>query len=46
MTVANLVRVLRALGRLDALDTFLPAATVSPLELASLGHTRQRARGA
>ena len=44
MTLANLVRLLRALGRLDALDAFLPAPTVSPIQLAALnGHERQRA---
>lgn len=31
--LTTLLRVLRALGRLDALDTFLPAPRVSPMEL-------------
>jgi transcriptional regulator with XRE-family HTH domain len=40
----NLVRVLRALGRLQALDAFLPPPPVSPLEVARLGgKVRQRA---
>jgi transcriptional regulator with XRE-family HTH domain len=41
----TVVRILRALGRLEALETFLPAPLVSPLELAAQhGHIRQRAR--
>jgi transcriptional regulator with XRE-family HTH domain len=43
-TLATVVRLLRALGRLDALDAFLPAPLVSPLQLAELsGRERQRA---
>ena len=38
----NLVRVLRGLGRLQALDAFLPEPEVSPLQLASLGGKRRR----
>ena len=33
----TLVKILRALGRLDALDAFLPAPTISPIQLAKLG---------
>jgi len=41
-----LVRVLRALGRLAALDAFLPEPEVSPIELSRLkGKQRQRASG-
>jgi transcriptional regulator with XRE-family HTH domain len=43
-TLATVVRILRALGRLDALESFLPAPLVSPLELAAMsGRERQRA---
>ena len=43
-TMATVIRLLRALGRLDALDAFLPAPLVSPLQLADLGgRERQRA---
>jgi transcriptional regulator with XRE-family HTH domain len=42
----NLVRVLRGLGRLPALDAFLPPPEVSPREIARLGgKVRQRASG-
>lgn len=45
-TLASLVRVLRALDKLDALDGFLPAPTISPVQLAHLkGSERQRASG-
>jgi hypothetical protein len=46
----TLVRLLRALGRLDQLDAFLPEPTVSPLALlakqeqAPAGRRRARAR--
>ena len=44
-TVASLIRVLRVLGKLQALDAFLPATQISPLQLAKLRkHERQRAR--
>ena len=44
MTLATLVKLLRALGRLEALEAFLPPATISPLQLAKLaGRDRQRA---
>jgi transcriptional regulator with XRE-family HTH domain len=43
-TFETVVRLLRALGRVDALDGFLPAPLVSPLELVKLsGRERQRA---
>ncbi len=42
--LGTLVRLLRALGRLDALDAFLPPPTVSPMEmLRAGGKQRQRA---
>ena len=45
-TVETLIRVLRALDRLDALDAFLPEPGVSPLQLAKLkGRERKRAGG-
>src|SRR5436853_4403023 len=41
----SMVRVLRVLGRLEALDAFLPVPEISPIQLARLrGHPRQRAR--
>jgi transcriptional regulator with XRE-family HTH domain len=43
-TLETVVRLLRALGRADAIDAFLPAPLVSPLELAQMsGRERQRA---
>lgn len=43
--LGSIVRVLRALGRLESLDAFLPDPLVSPIQLASLkGRGRQRAR--
>jgi len=45
-TLANLTRVLRALGKLDALDAFLPQPEISPIQLARMkGVERQRATG-
>lgn len=45
-TLSTLARVLRALGRLDALDSFLPEPGLSPLQLAKLkGRERKRASG-
>ncbi len=42
--LVTLLRVLRALGRLDALDAFLPRPGVSPMDLLrSGGQERQRA---
>lgn len=43
-TLETVVRILRALGRVDALDAFLPAPLVSPLQLAAMaGRERRRA---
>jgi transcriptional regulator with XRE-family HTH domain len=43
-TLETIVRVLRALGRLEALEAFLPPPLISPLELAALsGRERRRA---
>ena len=43
-TLATVVKLLRALGRLEALDAFLPEPLVSPLEMARLsGRVRERA---
>ncbi len=45
-TMTTLVRILRGLGKLNALDSFLPEPTVSPLELVKRsGRRRQRASG-
>ena len=45
-TLTSLLRVLRALGRLDALDAFLPEPGLSPIQLAKLkGRQRKRAGG-
>ena len=45
--LSTLVAVLRELGALDALDNFIPEATISPLQLAKRqGKQRQRATGA
>lgn len=45
-TLASLIRVLRILGKLDALESFLPQPGVSPLQLAKLkGQERKRATG-
>jgi transcriptional regulator with XRE-family HTH domain len=45
-SLLTLVQVLRALGALDELDSFLPATGPSPLELARRqGQVRQRASG-
>jgi len=43
--IETLVRILRALGRLDSLDAFLPPPALSPLQLVrTAGRPRQRAR--
>jgi len=43
-TVETLIRVLRALGKLDTLDSLLPEPGISPLQLAKLkGRERKRA---
>lgn len=40
----SFIKILRALGRLDAIDAFLPVPLVSPLDLARrAGRVRQRA---
>lgn len=42
--LGTVIRILRALGRLDGLDAFLPPAGVSPMELLQTGgRERQRA---
>ncbi|MBD3867486.1 MAG: helix-turn-helix transcriptional regulator [Acidobacteria bacterium] len=44
--LGTVIRILRALGRLDSLGAFLPEAGVSPMELLrSRGRPRQRAGG-
>lgn len=45
-TLRTLIAVVRALGRDDWLRTVAPMATVSPLNIPTSGHTRQRARSA
>jgi transcriptional regulator with XRE-family HTH domain len=42
--VSSLLAVLRALGRLDAVDAFLPRPTVSPMQMLERGTTRPRIR--
>jgi hypothetical protein len=43
--LSTVIRMLRSLGRLDALDAFLPAPGVSPMELLRTGgRQRRRAR--
>lgn len=45
-SLVTVVKLLRALGRLEALDAFLPAPTISPIQMARLGgRVRQRASG-
>jgi transcriptional regulator with XRE-family HTH domain len=45
-TVETLIRALRGLGKLGAIDAFLPEPGLSPLQLAKLqGRERQRASG-
>ncbi len=45
-TLASLVRLIRALGKLDAFEVFLPPQGISPIQLAKLkGRERQRASG-
>ncbi len=44
-TLETIIRILRALGRLDALENFLPPPLISPLQLAERGgRERKRAR--
>ena len=46
MTVETLIRILRALDRLDSLEFFLPETGLSPIQLAKLkGRERKRAGG-
>ncbi len=40
--LGTLLRILRALGRLDALDAFLPRPGVSPMELLRAGGRERR----
>lgn len=43
--LSTIVRILRVLGRVEALDAFLPSPTVSPLALLKTkGRPRERAR--
>ena len=45
-SLETLIRVLRALGKLDGFDALLPEPGVSPLQLAKLkGRERRRAQG-
>ena len=45
-TLASLIRILRALGKLDTVDSFLPPPGISPVQLAQLkGAKRRRATG-
>ena len=41
-TLETVIRLLRALGRLDTLNAFLPVPLVSPLQLADLGGRQRR----
>lgn len=43
-TLETLVRLLRAYGRLEALDAFLPEPTVSPMEVLRRGTGQRRQR--
>jgi transcriptional regulator with XRE-family HTH domain len=44
--LATIVRLLRVLGRIDSIDTFLPAPGISPLDEIKCGSKpRQRATG-
>ena len=40
--LSTIVRLLRVLGRIDALESFLPALTISPLEEAARGKRPRR----
>jgi transcriptional regulator with XRE-family HTH domain len=42
-TVKSLVKVLRALGRIEWLDTLAPAVSISPLQMLKSKPSRQRA---
>lgn len=44
--LSNLIAILRELGALDQLDTFIPESSISPLQLAKMqGKQRERASG-
>ena len=44
--LSTIIAVLRELGALDQLDSFIPATTISPLQLAKMqGKQRERASG-
>jgi transcriptional regulator with XRE-family HTH domain len=42
-TVSSLIRVVRALGRVDWLDTLAPAVSISPMQMLKRRAPRQRA---
>ena len=42
-TLTSLVKVLRALGRVDWLGTLAPPVSISPMQMLKAGKTRQRA---
>jgi transcriptional regulator with XRE-family HTH domain len=42
-TVSSLIRVLRALGRVDWLDSLSPAVSISPMQMLKAKPVRQRA---
>jgi transcriptional regulator with XRE-family HTH domain len=42
-TLKSLIKVLRALGRTDWLNTLAPVVSISPLQMAKTKATRQRA---
>jgi putative transcriptional regulator len=45
LTLKNMIKLLRGLGRLSALDSFLEPVNISPIEIAKLhGKQRQKAR--
>jgi transcriptional regulator with XRE-family HTH domain len=43
-TLETITRILRVLGRLDALDGFLPSPTLSPMDLLTRGTRKRRKR--
>jgi transcriptional regulator with XRE-family HTH domain len=46
INLEQLIRILRGLGRLQALDAFLPPQPISPIQLVKMkGRERQRASG-
>lgn len=45
-SMLNFIKMLRALGRIEALEAFLPTPTASPIQMARMaGKVRKRARG-